>query len=91
MDGTGASGSSGGRGNPLPKKTAAAGNSGDSSDDSDSDPDVGQPPKRKITCDKLLEKYMDAIIKDHKRGDKVEAPKPQPYEGDLEDLERFLK
>ena len=90
MDGTGASGSSGGRGNPPPKKTAAAGNSGDSSDESDRDPDVGQLSKTKTTSEKLLAKYMDAIIKDHKTGDKVEAPKLQPYKGDLEDLERFL-
>ena len=91
MDGTGASGSGGGRGNPPPKKIAAAGNPGDSSDDSDSDPDVGQPPKKKITSEKLLEKYITAIIKDHKSRDKVEAPKPQPYKGDPEDLERFLR
>ena len=40
---------------------------------------------------KLLEKYITAIIKDHKNRDKVEAPKPQPYKGDPEDLERFLR
>ena len=79
IDGTGASGSGRRRGNPPPKKTAAAGNPGDSSadSDSDSDPDMGQPPKKKITSEKLLEKYITAIIKDHKRRDKVEAPKPQ--------------
>ena len=91
MDGTGASRSGRGRGNPPPKKTAAAGNPGDSSDDSDRDPVVGQPPKEKITSEKLLEKYITAIIKDHKNRDKVEAPKPQPYKGDPEDLERFLR
>ena len=76
IDGTGASGRGGGRGNPPPKKTAAAGNQGDSSDDSDRDPVVGQPPKEKITSEKLLEKYITAIIKHHKSRDKVEAPKP---------------
>ena len=92
-DGTEASGSGGGRGNPPPKKTAAAGNLEDSSDDSDSDsdPDMGQPPKKKITSEKLLEKYITAIIKDHKRRDKVKAPMPQPYKGDPEDLEGFLR
>ena len=91
IDGTGASGSGGGRSNPLPKKKAAAGNPGDSSDDRDSDPNVGQPPKKKITSEKLLEKYITAIIKDHKSRDKVEAPKPQPYKGDPEDLKRYLR
>ena len=52
---------------------------------------MGQPPKTKITSEKLLEKYVTAIIKDHKSRDKVEALKPQPYKGDPEDLERFLK
>ena len=35
--------------------------------------------------------YIDAMIKDHKRRDTVEAPKPQPYKGDPEDLKRFLR
>ena len=52
---------------------------------------MGQPPKKKITSEKLVEKYITAIIKDHKTRDKVEAPKPQPYKGDPEDLERFLR
>ena len=80
--GTGASGSGGGGGHPPPKKTVAAGNPGDSSDDSDSNPEVGQLPKKKLSSEKLLEKYITAMIRDHKRRDKVEAPKPQPYKGD---------
>ena len=52
---------------------------------------MGGPPKKKITSKKLLEQYIAAMIKDHKRRDKVEAPKPQPYKGDPEDLERFLR
>ena len=52
---------------------------------------MGQPTKKKITSEKLLEKYITAIIKDHKRRDKVKAPKPQPYKGDPEDLEGFLR
>ena len=52
---------------------------------------MGQPPKKKINAEKLLEKYIAAIIQDHKRGDKVAVPKPRPYKDDREDLERFLR
>ena len=86
-----AGGSGGGKGNIPPRNTAAAGNPGDSSDDSGSDPEVGKPPKKKVPSQKLLQKYIDAMIKDHKRRDKCEAPKPQPYKADPEDLERFLR
>ena len=86
-----AGGSGGGKGNIPTRNTAGAGNPGDSSDDSDSNPEIGKPPKKKVTSQKLLEKYIEAMIKDHKGRDKVEAPKPQPYKGDPEDLERFLR
>ena len=52
---------------------------------------MGQSPKKKITSEKLLEKHITAILKDHKSRDKVEASKPQPYKGDPEDLDRFLR
>ena len=31
------------------------------------------------------------MIADQKRRDKADAPKPQPYKGDPEDLERFIR
>ena len=34
---------------------------------------------------------MKAIIADKKRRDKADAPKPQPYKGDPEDLGRFIR
>ena len=34
---------------------------------------------------------MKAIAQDYKRRDKADAPKPQPYKGDPEDLERFIR
>ena len=86
-----AGGSGGGKGNIPPRNTAGAGNPGDSSDDSNSDPEVGKPPKEKATSEKLLEKYIDAMIRNHKGRDKVEAPKPEPYKGYPVDLERFLR
>ena len=52
---------------------------------------MGQPPKKKITSEKLLETYIAAIFNDYKRRDKVKATKPQPYKGDPEELERFLR
>ena len=93
IDGVGASGRGGGRGNPQPKKTAPAGNPEDGSydSDSDSDPDVGKPPMKKIPSEKLLEKYITAIIKNYKRTDKVDAPNPQPEKSDPQGLESFLK
>ena len=76
MDGTGASGSGTGKGNPPSKKTPTAGI-----------PRTAQtivivtliwdnPEKKKITSEKLLGKYITKIIKDHKHRDKVEATKP---------------
>ena len=44
-----AGGSDGGKGHIAPRNTAGAGNPGDSSDDSDSDPEVGKLPKKKVT------------------------------------------
>ena len=89
-------GSSGGDGppkKPKGKKRAGGGDPGDSSDNSDSDPsdNEGELPKVKITSEQLLAKYIIAIIKDQKHCDKADAPKPQPYKGDPEDLERFLR
>ena len=34
---------------------------------------------------------MKAMIDDQNRRDKVDAPEPQPYKGDLEDLEWFIR
>ena len=34
---------------------------------------------------------MNAIISDQKRRDKADTPKPQPYKGDPEDPERFIR
>ena len=45
----------------------------------------------KITSEKLLAKYISAMIKDQKHRDKADALKPQPYKGDPEDLEKFLR
>ena len=75
------------------KKTAGGGNPDDSSDNNDSDPsdNEGELPKVKITSEKLLAKYISTMIRDQKLGDKADAPKPQLYKGDPEDLERFLR
>ena len=89
-----ASGGSGGGATPKkPKKSATGDNPDDSSDNSDSDPSYneGELPKKKLTSNQLLHKYVKAMISDHKRRDKADAPKPQPYKGDPEDLERFIR
>ena len=89
-----ASGGSGGGAPPKkPKKSAAGGNPDDSSDNLDSDPsdNEGELPKKKLTSNQLLHKYVKAMIADQKRRDKADAPKPQPYKGDPEDLERFIR
>jgi hypothetical protein len=44
---------------------------------------------RTISSKKLIEKYILATLKDKK--DRVRAPNPQPYKGDPEDLERFIR
>ena len=86
-------GSSGGAPPKKPKKSAAGGNPDDSSANSDSDPsdNKGELPKKKLTSNQLLHKSVKAMISDQKRRDKVDAPKPQPYKGDPEDLERFIR
>ena len=78
---------------PNGKKRAGGSDLGDSSDNSDSDPshNEGELPKVKITSEKLLAKYISAMIKDQQHRDKADAPKPQPYKGNPEDLERFLR
>ena len=91
--GLGGSGGGGPRKKPKGKKTASGADPGDSSDNSDRDPsdNEGELPKVMITSEKLLVKYLSAMIKDQKHRDKADAPKPQPYKGDPEDLERFLR
>ena len=89
-----ASGGSGGGAPPKkPKKSAAGGNSDDSSYNLDSDPSDNEEelPKKELTNNQLLLKYVEAIITDQKRRDKADEPKPQPYYGDPEDLERFIR
>ena len=44
-----------------------------------------------MTSNQVLHKYAKAMIADEKRRDKADAPKPQPYKGDPEDLERFIR
>ena len=89
-----ASGGSGG-GAPLkkPKKSAVGGNPDDSSDNSDGDlsDNEGELPKKKLTSNQLLHKYLKAMIADQKSRDKADAPKLQPYKGNPEDLERFIR
>ena len=89
-------GSSGGDGppkKPTGNKTAGGGNARESTDNSDSDPsdNEGELPKVKIKSEKLLAKYISAMIKDLKHRDKADVPQAQPYKGDPEDLERFLR
>ena len=86
-------GSGGGAPHKKSKKSAAGGNLDDSSDDLDSDlsENEEQLPKTKLTSNQLLHKYVKAMIADQKRKDKADAPKPQPYKGDPEDLEKFIK
>ena len=90
-----ASGGSGGGAPPRkPQKSATGDNLHDSSDNSDSDPsdnEGGELPKKKSTSNQLLNKYVKAIISYQKRRDKADAPKPHPYKGDPEDLERFIR
>ena len=77
-----ASGGSGGSAPPKkPKKSASGGNPDDSSNHSDSDPSdkEGELPKKKLTSNQLLHKYVKAMIADQKRRDKAATPKPQPY------------
>ena len=91
--GLGRSGGDGPPKKPKGKKTAGSGDPSDSSDNSDIDPsdNEGELPKVKITAEKLLAKYISAMIRDKKHRDKADAPKPQRYKGDPEDLERFLR
>ena len=86
-------GSGGGTPPKKPKKSAAGGNPDDSSNNSDSDPSdtEGELPKTKLTSNQLLHKYVKAMIADQKRKYEADAPKPQPYEGDPEDLESFIR
>ena len=76
-----------------PREPGIGGNPEDSSDDSDSNAsnNPGELPKKKITSKDLLHKYLKAMVQDYKKRDKADAPKPQPYKGDLEDLERFIR
>ena len=74
----------GGSGSRPPKnseKAAGGRDPGDSSDNTDSDPsnNEGELPKVKIKSEKLLAKYISAMIKDQKHRDRADAPKPQPY------------
>ena len=88
------SGGSGGGASPKkPKKSAAGGKPDDSSENWDSNPSdtEGELPKKKLTSNQVLHKYVKAIIADQKRRDKADAPKPQPYKGDPEDLGRFIR
>ena len=73
--------------------SAAGGNPDDSSDNSDSDPsdNEGELPKKKLTSNQLLHKYVKAIIADQKKRDKADVSKSQPYKGDPEDIERFIR
>ena len=91
--GLGGNGGDGPLRKPKGKKTAGGGDPGDSSDNSDShsNDNEGELPKVKITSEKLLAKYSSAMIRFQKHQDKAEAPKPPPYKGDHEDLERFLR
>ena len=75
------------------KWTAGGGDPGDSSDNSDSDPsdNEGELPKVKIISEKLLAKYISAMIRNQEHRNKADAPKPQPYKCDPKDLERFLR
>jgi len=82
-------GAKGGSGAPL--KGPPAKNPWDSSSDSDSDSSKEERPKKKLTTQQLLVKYVTAMVKDQKKKDKAQAPKPQPYKGDPEDLERFIR
>ena len=78
--GLGRSGGDGPPKKPKGKKTAGGGDPGDSSDNSDSDPNDNECalPKVKIISEKLLAKYISAMIRDQKHRDKADAPKPQP-------------
>ena len=75
-----------------PRELGIGGNPGDSSNDSHSDisNDPVEMPKKKMTSENLLHKYVKAMVQDYKRKDKADAPKPQPYKGDPKDLERFI-
>ena len=78
-------------GSCAPPKGPSAKNPWDSSSDSDSDPSEDERPKKKLTTQQLLAKYVTAMVKDQKKKDKAQAPKPQPYKGDPEDLKRFIR
>ena len=71
-------GSGGGTPPKKPKKSSATGNPDDSSynSDSDSSDNKGELPKKKLTCNQLLHKYVKAIYADQKKKDKAHAPKP---------------
>ena len=86
-------GVAGGSGGGIPPRGPPPKRPDDSSSYSDSDPsdDEGQRKKKRLTSRKLLEKYMTTMVKDYQRKDRAEAPKPQGYKGDPEDLERFIR
>lgn len=58
---------------------------------SDSSDNEGELAKFKINSEKLLAKYITAIIKEENYCSKADTPKPQLHESDPEDLERFLR
>ena len=59
--------------------------------DSDPSDNKRELPKKKLSSNQLLHKYVKARIYDQQRGDQANAPKWQPYKGDPEDLERFIR
>ena len=80
----------------IPKKRmepVTGGNQGDSFDNSDSDAsnNSDELPKKKLTSEDLLYKLVKAMAQNYKRRDKADAHKPQPYKGNPEDLERFIR
>ena len=59
--------------------------------DSDTSDNAGELPKKKLTSNPLLHKYVKAMIADQKRRDKADTSEPQTYKSDPEDLERFIR
>ena len=69
------------------------GNSQGTFDDLDRDAsnNSGDLPKKKITIEDMLHKDVQVIARDYRRRDKADMHKPQPYNGDLKDLKRFIR
>ena len=77
-------GSGAGASPKKPREPGTGGDPSDSSNDSDSDASNNpyELPKKKLTSEDLLHKYVKAIAQDYKRRNKVDAPKLQPYKVD---------